>query len=177
MFKINSNFAIAAIAIMMVLTSCKTMTKVADPCNGGKYKTDKNYYRGRFMGQSVREDVALEQAKFGAREELGSQIKTNVQMVNDRFLADYAKNVSEELKMKFIKMTRQIVEVVLMDSYPICEEPYFHRKDGYFKYYVVMEMSKEDYLNKLKQELSKDEELEINFEMEDYQKTFDKIFD
>ena len=176
MFKINSNFAIAAIAIMMALTSCSTMTKVADPCNGGKYKTDKDYYRARFMGQSVREDVALEQAKAGAREELGSQVKTHVQMVNDRFLTDYAKNVSEELKMKFVKFTRQIVDVVLLDSYPICDEPYVHRKDGYFKYYVVMEMSKEDYLKKLQMELSKDEELEINFEMEDYEKTFDKIF-
>jgi hypothetical protein len=164
------------LVVMMMLSGCGEMRKALKPCDGEKYMTDKNYYRARFMSQSVMEEVALDKAKSGARKELATQISDHVQMVNDRFFEDYYQNTSEDLKLKFIELTRQIVDVVLYDSYIICEQPYEHKKENYFKYWVVVEMPKESYLLKLNQKVSLDDELQINFDMEEYQKTFNQYF-
>ena len=176
MSKINLTIAMAAVTIIMMLSGCGEMKKAVAPCLENKYETDKKFYRARSIGQSVLEEVAYEQAKENAREELAAQVKNHVQRVNDRFLEDYHKNLAEDLKLKFIKLTRQIVEETLYDSYLVCQEPYQHRRDKYFKYWVVVEMSKEDYLNRVNKEISVDDELKIDFDMQNYQKTFDEIF-
>lgn len=176
MLKMNLTLAITAVTILVMMSGCGEMKKAIAPCIENKYKTDKKFYRARFMGQSVLEETAYEQAKDGAREELATQVKNHVHRVNDRYLEDYHKNLSEDLKLKFEKLTRQIVDETLYDSYIVCEEPYFHRKERYFKYWVVVEMSKEDYLNRASQEIPKDEELKIDFDKQNYQKTFDEIF-
>jgi DNA polymerase III delta prime subunit len=175
MSKINLTIAMAALTMMMI-TNCGEMKKAIAPCIDNKYETDKKFYRARFMGQSVLEEVAYEQAKEGAREELAAQIKNHVQRVNDRFLEEYHQNLTEDLKLKFVKFTRQIVDVVLYDSYIVCQAPYKQRKENYYKYWVVVEMSKEDFLNRMSQEISKDDELKIDFDMQNYEKTFDEIF-
>ncbi|MCD4665640.1 MAG: hypothetical protein K8R68_10245 [Bacteroidales bacterium] len=172
----NLSIAMTAVTIMMMMAGCGEMKKAMAPCIDNKYETDKKCYRARFMSQSVLEEVAYEQAKAGAREELATQIKNHVQMVNDRFLAEYHKNEAEELKLKFKKFTRHIVDVVLYGSYIICQEPYTHRKENYFKYWVVVEIPKQAYINRLKQEISEEDELKINFEMQEYEKTFNEIF-
>ena len=172
MSKMNLTIAMTAVTIMMMLAGCGEMKKAISPCMNNKYETDKKFYRVRHTGQSVMEEAAYDQAKNNARAELALQIKDHVKLVNERFLEDYHINVAEDLKNKFTNLTLQIVDVVLYDSYIICQEPYIHRKENYYKYWVVVEMSKENYINKLKQEVSEDDELRTNFDLEEFQKKY-----
>ena len=91
MSNLKSLFAIAALLVLIAGTSCTSLKNVPQPCQGNKYETDKKFYRARFVGQSLREDVAMKMGKANAREELATQMRDHIRRVNHDFLADYAK--------------------------------------------------------------------------------------
>ncbi len=168
----KSLFAIGALLLLIAGISCTSLKNVPQPCKGNKYETDKKFYRARFVGQSLREDVAMKMGKANAREELATQMRDHIRRVNHDFLADYAKNLSEDLKMKFVNLTIHVIDIVLYNSYSICEDVKYDKQGGFYKYWSVMEMSKDEYVKALNNEISKDDELEINFEMNEWEDKF-----
>jgi len=180
MKKVSFYSALTAIAVILILVLATTAEaqqrkpkKVKLDCDN--YKTDKEFFRNRFVGQSQQEDVAMKIGKANAREELATMIKDEVKKVGKDFLNSYGKNMSEELERKFITLTIQVVDATIYNSYSVCEECRYDKKGKFYKYSTAMEMAKADYVKELERELKKDDELKINFEMEKFEDDFWKI--
>lgn len=177
MKKINFLIAMTALTIMLVISSCSTMIKVADPCSGKKYFTDKEYYRARFMGTSVLEDVALKAAKNNSRQELASIMKIHVQKVGEDYLKQKFNKLDENVAKDFQEMIISVVDEMVYDSYSICEEALQDRKTKSYKYYVVLETPKSIYTTKLAEEMQKDNNLRFDYDKKLFEEVFKKYID
>jgi len=181
MFKINSNFVIAAIAIMMALTSCKTTTKVVnDPCEGEKFFSDKEYFKAKGIGKSVDKAAARNKGLLEARAELSREVKAFVFEKTNRFEQEHTANWDEDLTRKFESWVEISVEMVLRDNSLICEKTlqYNESKGSYFEFHVVVQTSKQMYLKYLQDgingdsKISQDDKDRINFEFDNYKKIY-----
>ncbi len=174
MKSLKSLFGIAVLSLLLLSTSCQTQKKVKSPCTSRKYLTDSEYYRARDIGKSAREDVALKVARSGARDEIASIVKAHVMKVTDDYLKQREEDFNEELKSDFIERCITVVDQVLYNSYSICEEGLQNRKTKQYSYFVVIELSKKDYLKALEAEMKDEKNLKFDFEKEEFNKVFDR---
>jgi len=181
MLKVNSTFAIAAIAIMMVIVSCRTTTTVVnDPCEGEKYFTTSELFRAKGIGKSVDKASARNKGLLEARAELSREVKTHTFEVTNRFEKEYTSGWSEDLQRVFESWVEQSAEMILRDNSTICEKmlQYNEARNNYFEFHVVVQTSKDKYLQYLEDgykgddNISQDDKDRINFEFENYKKLY-----
>ena len=131
---------------------------------------DAAYFRGTGTSTAVNQQnarrAALQQAKAMVREKLGGFVQG--------LSTDYSRNVTGEAAASKVQSLIEgefatLVERELNDAEQICEKG-FVLQDGLFEYWIAIQIPKQKLVEDLTSRLDANEELEIEFNREEFRK-------
>jgi len=174
---------LSIIAILAIgLNACKSgqnVTKVTDsvevniPFSDSKYQTDKSYFRAVQNGTSPDMSTAKKIALVNAKSELAGNIQTLVKTVTDNYTNQRTFSNKQEFENKFEELSRQTTNQMLTNIIPI-DEKMLKNSDGKYTYWIAIEMSKDEVLKNLTEQISKEDKLQIDFDKYMYEKIFNQ---
>jgi predicted transposase YbfD/YdcC len=177
---------IAAAFIMSVgLSGCgskKKATNVAKEeeelityyCSGPDYRTDKKNFRANAIGESSDQMVARKKAMSNAKAALAGQIETVIKGTTDNYVNSREFNNTEEVEERFESLNREVINQQLNNVKTICQKHTRNKKSGKYKTYLAIEMNVDALEEAMKQKLSRDKQLKIDYDYEKYKETFEK---
>lgn len=146
--------------------------EVIVPCSGAEYMTSAEYFRVNALGMSNSLEIASQKAMTAARSKLAATIETTVKTVTDNYISSYEMGQQEEAKARFQSLTREVVNQQLSGVRVICQKT-MKSKEGMYKYYVALELGKDDIAKAVTNHVSKEDKLRTDFEYEKFKKAFD----
>lgn len=180
---------IAAMTLFFGIYSCSSSKKlsikrekVEKPFD--KFYSDKKNFRAVGIQTSPDMSFALELAGTDARQKLAAQIKTLVRNVVQDYSGQYAKSsqllVDRDFYAKMEALGYDIVEQEIYNALIKGDEVYKLTGPNGIVYeaYVALELNKDDfeeaYANGVRNLISNDDKLEIDFRLEQFKDTFEK---
>jgi len=174
---------IAIILSMLVLFSvgCSSKLKRTDtklksidqPFTQSKYFSDKKNYRATGEGKALDLTVAKRIAETNARQAIASQMEVQVRSVGEQFLQNRSISNKLETTSKYEDITRTVIDQTLT-SVKIIDQESFQNKKGEYVHYVAMEMSTSSIADKMVDEISTDEQLKQDFDLERFRKVYEE---
>lgn len=144
-------------------------TAIEVPCLQSGFD-DAEYFRGNGTATAVNQQnarkAALQNAKSMVREKLGGFVQG--------LSTDYSRNVSGEAQASKVQGIIEgefatLVESYLNNAEQICEKG-FTLQDGLFEYWIAVQIPKQQMVEDLTSRLSQNEELEIEFNRDQFRK-------
>ena len=144
-------------------------TAIEVPCAENGFD-DAAYFRGTGTSTTTNQQsarrAALQQAKAMVREKLGSFVQG--------LSTDYSRDVTGEAAASKVQSIIEgefatLVEKELNDAEQTCEKG-FVLQDGLFEYWIAIQIPKQQLIENLTTQLSNNEELEIEFNREEFRK-------
>ena len=144
-------------------------TAIEVPCAENGFD-DAAYFRGTGTSTAVNQQnarrAALQQAKAMVREKLGGVVQG--------LSTDYSRNVTGEAAASKVQSIIEgefatLVEKELNDAEQTCEKG-FVLQDGLFEYWIAIQIPKQQLVENLTTQLSNNEEIEIEFNREEFRK-------
>lgn len=164
------------------LQACKSgqkITKATDsveveiPFSDSKYQTDKSNFRAVQSGTSPDMSTAKKIALVNAKSELAGNIHTLVKTVTDNYTNQRTFSNKQEFENKFEELSRQTTNQLLTNVIPI-DEKMLKNSDGKYTCWIAVEMSKDEILKNLTDQISKESKLQIDFDKNQYEKIFNQ---
>jgi hypothetical protein len=183
MKKISTLFVAAAIALSATsVVSCKSKkkvieppkgeTKISIPCSGSEFFSDKKHFRSNSLGESTDRATAQKRALSNARANLASFVNTHVKAVTDNYVNQREFNNKEQVEERFESLAREVVDQQITGVRVVCEQ-LTQKQDGQYVYYVALELGADDLVSKINERITKDEALRVDYDYEQFKKTFD----
>lgn len=147
--------------------------EVIEPCFGPEYMTDAEHFRASAMGGSSNQELARQKALTAARATLAAAIGTTVKTVTDKYLSSYDVGPQEEAKGRYQSLTREVVNQTLNGVKVICQKM-MKSPEGQYKAYIAIELGGSEVVEAMKNRISNDEKLRVDFEYEKFKKVFDE---
>lgn len=180
-------FMIASMVVFIIISGCKSKEKVAKVseqgetlievyCSGPDYQSNNEFFRANQVGESVDQATAKKKAQSNARAELASSIETQMKIVIDNYVNSRELNNVEEAEEKFESLSREVVNQKLTGVKTICEKT-TKTSEGKYKTYLAIELAGDELMSALNERLSKDDKLRIDYDYEQFKKTFEKEMD
>lgn len=175
-------FALMAFVVAPVMQSCKSSKKAAAPegetaitmyCSGPEYFSDGEYFRANNSGESTSQSMAKKKAMSNARLDLAAAIETQVKAVIDNYFSSYTSGQDIEDKERYEGLSREVINQELSGIRTICEQ-FTKTQSGNYKCYVAIELAGDEILNGMKNRISDDEKLKIDFQYEKFKEEFEK---
>ncbi len=177
--------ALASATVLMVAatTSCKSKKKaVVEPPKGevemilpcAEFKSDGKYFRAYSFGESSDANVAKQKALSNARSELAAQISTTMKIVGDNYVKSSEFNNVEEVLERFEQNSRTVVNERINGAVAVCDKLTQVTSSGRYKYYVALELSGEDMVDRYYKTLTNDQTLKVDYNYEKFKKTFEE---
>ena len=175
---------LAAIILVLAFNACKSSKKAIKPtdmgetlveqyCTGSEYQSSKDYFRANGVAESMDQSVAKQKALTNARTLLAQQIQLTVKNVTDNYNKSVEGNNVEDLEERFETMTREVTNQTLTGTKIICDK-LTKTKEGNYKSYIAIELGGDEIANAMRQRLSSDKMLKIDYDYEKFKKTFDE---
>lgn len=175
---------LAAIILVLAFNACKSSKKAIKPtdmgetlveqyCTGSEYQSSKDYFRANGVAESMDQSVAKQKALTNARTLLAQQIQLTVKNVTDNYNKSVEGNNVEDLEERFETMTREVTNQTLNGTKIICDK-LTKTKEGNYKSYIAIELGGDEIANAMRQRLSSDKMLKIDYDYEKFKKTFDE---
>ena len=169
------------ILCFLILSACNSKLKRADtnlkkieqPFTSNKYYSDKKYYRSTGEGKAQELTVAKRIAETNARQAIASQMEVKVRSVGEQFLQNRSISNKLETTSKYEDITRVVIDQTLSNIKIIGQES-FQNKKGEYVHFVAMEMSTTPIADKMVEEISSDEELKQDFDLERFRKIYEE---
>jgi predicted transcriptional regulator len=182
-YKITSAMMLGAIALTVLIGGCKSKEKAASTkdqgetlievyCSGPEYQSNNEYFRANQVGESVDQATAKKKAMSNARADLASAIQTTVKGVIDNYVNSRELNNVEEAEERFESLTREVIDQKLTGVKTICEKT-TKTSTGNYKTYIALELAGDELMNAMNARLSQDDKLKIDYDYEQFKKTFD----
>ena len=168
--------------ISLAFYSCKSTKSISEttsseeitlPFSDSKYQTDKDYFRAIQSGLSPDLATAKKIALQNAKTELASNVQTIIKAVTDNYTNQRTVGNRMEFENKFEELSRQVTNQKLTNV-RVMGEKTFQEKDGRYTYWVAIEMPKEELLNDISSEISKDEKMQLDFDKYQYEKILEQ---
>ena len=183
----KSVFMLTSIAAFIILSGCKSKEKIAKVeeqgetlievyCSGHEYQSNNDFFRANQVGESVDQATAKKKAQSNARAELASSIETTIKTVVDNYVNSRELNNVEEAEERYESLSREVVNQKLTGVKTICEKT-TKTSDGKYKTYIALELAGDELMSALNERLSKDAKLKIDYDYEQFKKTFEKEMD
>ncbi len=181
-FKSMMMIALAAFLLAPAMQSCKSSKKASTPkgetaitmyCSGPDYFSNGDYFRARNLGESTSQSMAKKKAMSNARLDLAAAIETQVKAVIDNYFSSYTSGQDIEDKERFEGLSREVINQELNGIRTICEQ-FTKTESGNYKCYVAIELAGDEILNGMKNRISEDEKLKIDFQYEKFKEEFEK---
>ena len=176
------------ISIGIMATSCGSSKKTTDPdikvenadeieikqfCTGTEFESSEGFIRARFFGESNDMAMSKKVAKSNTLEELASKIEVSVKAVIDNYNSRRQKDVNESVEKRFEELIRTTVKQKINGYKTICEKV-TKTKEGKYRTYLVYELATDNVLNPLYDNLSKDDELKVDYDYQKFKQTFEE---
>ncbi|HUX53013.1 MAG TPA: hypothetical protein VMV56_01225 [Williamwhitmania sp.] len=180
----NLGLAIAAIALFS-MASCKSqqavvkpsddMKEVVTPCSDADFHSDSKFFRGTGIGTSQDQSTAKRKANLDASANMAASINRTLKSVSDRYTNERQISDASQFEEKFEQMTRDVVNQQLNNVATVCSKTF--TKDGKYTTYMAVEVSKDDLLNNIKDKISKDQKLQLDYDKSKYEQVFNEEMD
>jgi len=183
LYKITNIVMLAALVMIMVISGCKSKEKAASAkdqgetlievyCSGPEFQSNNEYFRANQLGESMDQATAKKKAMSNTRADLASAIQTTVKGVVDNYLNSRELNKVEDLEQKYEALTREVIDQKLTGVKTICEKT-TKTSEGNYKTYIALELAGDELMNAMNARLSQDDKLKIDYDYEQFKKTFD----
>jgi hypothetical protein len=149
------------------------MTEIKVPLSGPEYKTDKEYYRVVAQGTSPDISLAESIAMSKARSSMAAQIQTLVQSVTRTYAEQIGDQNSTSIGTSFQTMSTDVVKQVL-PNISVKDSKMFKSENSSYEYWVCVEVSKKDIMNRTTQQMSANKASKIENNRETFQKIFEE---
>ena len=173
---------VGAIAFAVALVSCggsKPAVKdsglgkeISIPCSDADFHSDQKFFRGTGTGTSQDMSTAKNKASIDANSNLAGSINRTIKTVTDRYTNDRQIGENSEFEQKFEQLTRDVVNQELNNVSTVCSKSF--TKDGKFSFYVAVEVAKDELLNKIKDKISKDQKLQLDYDKMKFENIFNE---
>jgi len=179
--KITSILMIAAVSSLVLISACKSKEKVAKVageelievhCAGPEFFANAEYFRANSIGESLDQATAKKKAMSNARADLASSVETTIKGVVDNYVNSRELNNTEEVEERFESLTREVINQKLTGVKTICEKT-ARTTEGKYKTYIAIELAGDELMNAMNEKLSNDAKLKIDYDYEQFKKTFD----
>ncbi len=174
------------VVLFPAMQSCKSSKKSASApkgeeriemyCSGPQYFSNSEFFRANDVAESTSQSMAKRKAMSNARLALAASIETTVKAVIDNYFSSYAANAAIEDVERYEGLSREVINQRLNGIRTICEE-YTRTADGNYKCYVAIELAGDEIANGMAKRIGDDEKLRIDFQYENFKKTFEKEMD
>ena len=173
---------LAAIIIVPTMQSCKSKKEAQAPdeevliqtyCSGPEYFTDNEYFRANSIGESTDQVMSKKKAMSNCKQELAGSIETTVKAVIDNYFSSHEANNVEDIREKYEGLSREVIKQELSGIKTICEKQ-TKTKQGTYKTYLAIELAGDEISNAMKDRLSSDTKLEIDFQYEKFKDELEK---
>ena len=182
MFKKTVLF-VMGIAIAMLMTNCKSSKNatgksegevlIKQYCTGEEYRSDENYIRSNFSGESNDMVMSKKVARANTLEELASKIQVTVKSVIDNYYNRRQLNLDENVSKRYEELTRLVVKQEINGYKTVCEKV-VKTTDNKYRTYLAFELPIDSMLNPIYNKISSDKELKIDYDYEKFKKTFEE---
>jgi len=172
-----------ALVASPMMQGCKSKKKAAATpkgeekivmfCSGPEFFSNAEYFRANDVGESTNQSMAKKKAMSNARLALAGSIETTVKAVIDNYFNSYTSDRTIEDKERYEGLSREVINQKLNGIRTICEE-YTRTSDGNYKCYVAIELAGDEIANGMSKRISDDDKLRIDFQYENFKKTFEK---
>jgi len=169
---------------MLIAVGCSKKIKQSDskfkkidqPFDQKKYYSDKKYYRATAQGKALDLTVAKRIAQTNARQAIASQIEVKVKSVGEQFLQNREISNKLETTSKYEDITRTVINETLTQVKIIGQESYQNQKgsSGEYIHYVAMEMPTSAIADKMINQISNDEALKQDFDLQRFRKIYEQ---
>jgi len=183
MKKMKKIYYVTAIMIALAfISSCKSKQKVTRatssteieiPFSENKYKTDNKFFRAVQSGTSPDMSTAKKIAMVNAKSELASNIQTTVKIVTDNYTNQRSIVNEQEFENKFEELSRQVTNQ-LLSNVLIMDERLLRGENNKYTFWIAIEMSKDEVINNLTDQISKEKKMQIDFDKYQYEKIFNQ---
>lgn len=179
--RFTSILMIASFSVLVMVSGCKSKEKVAKApgeelievhCSGPEYFANAEYFRANQVGESQDQATAKKKAMSNARADLASSVETTIKGVIDNYVNSRELNNTEEVEERFESLTREVINQKLTGVKTICEKT-AKTTDGKYKTYIAIELAGDELMNAMNERLSTDAKLKIDYDYEQFKKTFD----
>ena len=185
--KTKSILTLVVLLMAIAISGCKSKEKAASSkdqgetlievyCSGPEYFSNAEYFRANQVGESVDQATAKKKAMSNARADLAAAVQTTVKGVIDNYVNSRELNNVEEAEARFESLTREVINQKLTGVKTICEKT-TKTADGKYKTYIAIELAGDELMNAMNDRLSKDAKLKIDYDYEQFKKTFDSEMD
>ena len=173
---------LATMLVFIIIGGCKSKEKaVKDPgetlievyCSGPDYQANSEYFRANQVGESLDQATAKKKALSNARADLASSVETTIKGVVDNYVNSRELNNTEEVEERFESLTREVINQKLTGVKTICEKT-TKTDDGNYKTYIAIELAGDELMNSMNERLSNDAKLKIDYDYEQFKKTFEE---
>lgn len=178
----KSIFMLTAMVSLLIISGCKSKEKAVKEsgetlievyCSGPEYFANAEYFRASQVGESVDQATAKKKALSNARADLASSVETTIKGVIDNYVNSRELNNVEEAEERFESLTREVINQKLTGVKTICEKT-TKTVDDKYKTYIAIELAGDELMNAMNERLSKDAKLKIDYDYEQFKKTFDE---
>lgn len=174
---------LVAVFAAPMIQSCKSSKESASTpkgeekiemyCSGPEYSSNGEYFRANDVAESTSQSMAKKKAMSNARLALAGSIQTTVKAVIDNYFQSYTSGQDIDDKERYEGLSREVIDQQLNGIRTICEE-YTKTAEGNYKCYVAIELAGNEIANNMSKRISDDEKLKIDFQYENFKKTFEK---
>ncbi len=182
------NLGLAFIAVSLVsFASCKSqkdvikptdeMKEVVTPCGDEEFHSDAKFFRGSGIGNSQDQATAKSKANLDAARNLAASINRTLKSVTDRYTNERQIGENSEFEQKFEDMTRDVVNQEMNNVSTVCAKTFQDPKDKKYKVYMALEVAKDELLNNIKDKISKDQKLQLDYDKQKFENIFNEEMD
>lgn len=172
-------------AVALFTTNCKSSKKAAEAeyddgeiqvklrCSGPEYQSTEGFIRASFFGESNDMAMSKKAAKSNTLAELASKIEVSVKAVIDDYNSRRQKDLNESVEKRYEELIRQVVNQKITGYSTICEEV-TKTKENKYRTYLAVELPVDNVLNPVYNDISKDDELKIDYDYQKFKETFEE---
>lgn len=175
----KTTLLILVIAIAVAFASCKTNKQVAQtppgrteielPCVDESMDTD-DYFKA--MGTAT--NVNMQNARSAAFDAAKSMLNKRLGGFVTGLSTDYSRTVAGDAQVDKVQRMMEsemyaVVERMLNDASKTCEKMY-QNQSGNYESYIAIQVSKKEMINKMADRLTNNQELEIEFNRDQFRK-------
>ena len=149
---------------------------ISFPCFGDDYTSAPGFIRASGMETSMDAQIAKRAARTVAVEELASKIEITVKSVTEDYFLRTQKGLNEEIEKRIEGKTQTSVNRTLNGYKTVCEKFTLNRETKKYSCFVALEMSEDNVLRPVYNELQQDAEIKNALpNYEKFKSTFDEV--
>ena len=166
-------FSLAAISCKSKkeISKIEDSTEISVPFTGKQFENNKDFFRAKQVGESADLATAKKIAEQNAKAELAGNNEAVIKRVTEQYTTQRSVGSKKDFENKFEEMSREVVRQDIRDVRVIGEK-LFKQKDGLYSYWIALESPKETTLTGVFEGISKDAQLQLDFDKYKFEKIF-----